>query len=135
MDWHGEKQSDKVWNQKQIRQANVANGFWAVDVTQAGRYRFELRRWPKEVNLPINAPLTDRKPNQREKTSGVAISAVKARLMIGAIDESKPIQPTDKYAEFTVSLPKGSAQLRTAFYGTDLKIRGAYYLYVERLSS
>ena len=33
-----------------------------------------------------------------------------------------------------VSLPKGP-QLRTAFYGTDSKIRGAYYFYVERLSS
>lgn len=75
------------------------------------------------------------RPLQREKTSGVAISAVKAQLMIGAIDESKPIQPADTYAEFTVSYPKGPAQLRTAIYGNDLKIRGAYYLYVERLSS
>jgi arylsulfatase B len=133
MDWHGEKEADKVWNQRQIRQGNVANGFWAVDVLHPGRYRFELRRWPREVDLPINAPYANRKPNQREKTSGVAITALKARLMIGTIDESRPIHSPDKYAEFIVSLPKGPASLRTAFYDADLNARGAYYVYIERL--
>lgn len=133
MDWHGEKEADKVWNQRQIRQAIVANGFWAVHVTHPGSYRFELRRWPREVDLPINASFTNRKPNQREKTPGIAISAVKARLMVGSIDESKPIHPADKYAEFTVMLPEGPMGLRTAFYDADLNARGAYYVYVERL--
>ncbi len=133
MDWHGDDESEKVWNQREIRTAPVANGFWAVDVSRAGRYKIELRRWPKEVDLPINAPYVNRKPNQREKTPGVAIAAVSARLMIADIDEKKVLGPNDKAAEFVVQLPKGPTGLRTEFYDADLNARGAYYVYVERL--
>jgi arylsulfatase A-like enzyme len=133
LDWHGDDGALKTWNQRQIRTAPIADGFWAVDVTQAGRYRFELRRWPREVDLPINATYTNTKPNQRDKTPVVAIAAVSARLMIGDIDQKKEIHPTDKFAEFVVELPKGPAGLRTAFYEADLAERGAYYVYAERL--
>ena len=131
MDWHNED-AEWVWNQREIRTAPSANGFWAVDVTVPGSYRFEMRRWPREVNLPINAPYTDPKPN-REKTPGVAIAAVKARLMIADVDVSKPVGASDKFAAFTVSLKEGPTELWTAFYDADLDCRGAYYVYVERL--
>jgi arylsulfatase B len=131
MDWHG-NDADLVWNQKQIRTAPVANGFWAVDISQSGRYRFELRRWPRELDRAINAPFTDIVPNM-EKTPEVAIAANRAQLTIGAIDQTKPIEPGDKFAEFAVSLPKGPAELRTFFHDPDGTSRGAYYLYVERL--
>lgn len=133
MDWHGDDESEKVWNQREIRTAPIANGFWAVVVSRAGRYKIELRRWPKEVDLAINAPYVNRKPNQREKTLGVAIAAVSARLMIADIDEKKTLGPNDKAAEFVVQLPKGPTGLRTEFYDADLNARGAYYVYVERL--
>jgi arylsulfatase A-like enzyme len=132
-DWHGDDEAEKVWNQREIRSAPIAYGFWTVEVSQAGRYRFELRRWPREVDLPINAPYHNTKPNQRDKTPGVAIAAVSARLMIGEIDEKKPVHPSDKFIEFVVSLPKGPAGLRPTFYDADLNARGTYYVYVERL--
>ncbi len=53
--------------------------------------------------------------------------------MIGTIDESKPVHPSDKFVEFIVALPPGPMGLRTAFYDEDLNARGAYYVYVERL--
>jgi arylsulfatase A-like enzyme len=133
MDWHDDKEADKVWNQRQIREAPVANGFWAVEILRAGKYRFELRRWPREVDLPINSPFSNGKPNQKETTPGAAIPAVKARLMIGQTDQSKPIHPGDKYVEFVVQLPKGPMGMRTAFYDPDWNERGAYYVYVETL--
>lgn len=131
MDWHGAG-AEQVWNQTQIRTAPAANGFWAVHISRPGRYRFELRRWPAEVDLPINAPFMDLLPNM-EKTPGAAISANRAQLIIGTINQSKAIQPDDKYAEFVVTLPQGPAELRTAFHGADGTERGAYYVYVERL--
>ena len=137
MDWHADD-AIKVWNQRQIRTAPVANGFWTVDISRPGKYRFELRRWPKELDIPINAsypggqPLKDGKPN-REKTPGVAISAVKARIMIGGIDEAKVIPAGAHFVEFTLSLSKGPAELRTTFYDADEQARGAYYVSVERL--
>ena len=131
MDWHGDG-SEASWNQTQIRLAPLANGFWALEVSRAGRYRFELRRWPREVDLPINAPYIDPKPN-REKTPGVAIAATRAQIMIGDVDQTKPVQPEAKFVAFECDLPQGPAELRTAFYDAVLNERGAYYVYVERL--
>jgi arylsulfatase A-like enzyme len=129
MDWHGD--ANDVWNQRQIRQAPVANGFWAVDVLNAGRYRFELRRWPREVDLPMDAPYVDIKPN-REKTPGIGVGVVRGHLSIGGIAQEAEVKPGDKYVDFIVSLPKGPAELRTVLVDTDRVTRGAYYVYVER---
>lgn len=137
MDWHADD-ALKVWNQRQIRTAPVANGFWAVDIRRRGNYRFELRRWPKELDLPIDAPYAagvprkGGKPN-REKTPGTAITAVKARVMIGGMDEAKTIPAGAHFVEFILPLPPGPAELRTVFYDADENARGAYYVYVERL--
>jgi len=137
MDWHTED-AEKVWNQQQIRTAPVANGFWTVDVSRPGNYRFELRRWPKELDIPINAsypacePHKNGKPNM-DTTPGVAIAAVKSRIMIGSADEAKDIFRGAHFAEFTLSLAQGPAELRTVFYDAGQTARGAYYVYVERL--
>lgn len=128
MDWHGD--AIDVWNQHQIRSAPIANGFWAVDISRPGKYRFELRRWPREVDLPIHADLVEPRPN-REKAHGVGVDAVKARLMIASVDQSKPVGATDKYAEFVVDLPKGPAELHTIFYDRAGAERGSYYAYVS----
>ena len=133
-DWHGEGGAERTWNQRLIRQAPAANGFWTVEVERSGTYRIELRRWPKEVDLPINAPYRDAKPN-RETAPGKAISAVKAKLRIGSIEQSCAVQPSDKAAAFTVQLARGPAELRTWFYDQDGTERGAYYVYVERLKA
>jgi arylsulfatase A-like enzyme len=133
MDWHGGAASLFCWNQRQIRTAPIVDGFWAVDVINAGRYRFELRRWPREADLSINAVYHDTKPHQRDTTPVVAIAATSARLMIGEVDEKKPVHSADKFVEFIVELPRGPAGLRTTFYDGNLNARGAYYVYVERL--
>jgi hypothetical protein len=131
-DWHGAGAADATWNQKAIREGPAANGFWAVDVEKAGTYRIELRRWPREVDLPINAAYRDTKPN-REKTPGKAISAVRAKLSIAGVEQTGPVAVDDKAAAFTVDLPRGPAELRTWFYGQDGTERGAYFVYVERV--
>lgn len=133
MDWHGDA-SLAIWNQKGVRAAPAVNGWWAVDVRVAGRYRFELRRWPVELGLPINARYQDTTPN-RETTPGSAIGAIKARLKIGGRDETKPLRAEDRAAVFEVDLPPGPARLETWFYSSGGAERGAYYVYVEHLSA
>ena len=130
-DWHGGG-ADASWNQRAIRQGPAANGFWAVHVEQAATYRIELRRWPRELDLPINAAYRDAKPN-REKVPGKAISAVRAKLSIAGVEQELPVASEDKAAIFTVKLPRGPAELRTWFYGQDGTERGAYFTYVERI--
>jgi hypothetical protein len=101
-------------------------------VSRAGRYRFELRRWPQEVDLPINAPYTNPKPN-RERTPGAAIAATTANIMIREVNLTKPVPREAKFVEFEFDLPQGPAELRTAFYDAVMNERGAYYVYVEKL--
>lgn len=131
MDWHGDG-SDQANNQNQIRMGPIANGFWTLEVSRPGRYRFELRRWPQEVDLPINASYTSPASN-RDTTPGVSIGAVTANILIGHFNATKPISADDKFVAFEVELAKGPVDLRTAFYDALLNERGAYYVYVKRV--
>jgi len=119
-DWHGRS---VPWNQRAIRAGAKANGFWAVEIEKAGRYEISLRRWPEELDEPITAT-----------GPGKAISATKARLKIGGVDETKPITPLAKAVTFTVTLPPGKTRLETWFADEKADSRGAYYVYVKRLT-
>lgn len=130
-DWHSQY-GGVPWEQGHIRQAIVANGFWAVEIMRPGRYRFEIRRWPKEVNLPVNALYKDPEFN-RDKNPVKAINAVSARLKIGGFDETKPVQASDLGIAFEMQLPKGRTRLQTWFRDADGTERGAFYIYAERL--
>lgn len=130
-DWHGDA-ALQIWNQRNIRQAPAVNGFWAVQVARPGSYRIELRRWPREADLPIRAPYKDPEPN-RETTPGKAIPVVRARLQIGNVDLTVQVAAGDKAAVFTVNLQPAPYELRTWFYDADGGERGAYYAYIRRL--
>jgi arylsulfatase A-like enzyme len=121
-DWHGG--GPVPWAQGHVRNGLEANGFWAVDVERAGEYEFSLRRWPREVDAPIEAAVP----------RGKAIRADKARLKIGAVDVAKSIADGAHEVTFRVSLEAGPAELRTWFTAADGTSRGAYYVYVKRLS-
>ncbi|MBN2134066.1 MAG: arylsulfatase [Sedimentisphaerales bacterium] len=121
-DWHGG--GAVPWAQGHIRNGLKANGFWAVDVARAGEYEFSLRRWPMEIDAPINAAIP----------KGKAIRAQQARLQIADVDVSKPIEAQAKKVTFKVSLPAGKTTLRTWFTADDGTSRGAYFAYVKRVS-
>lgn len=132
-DWHGDGAAE-CWNQAAIPRGPAVNGFWAVRIAQSGWYRFELRRWPKELDLPLSAPYHDPEPN-RESTPGRAIPIRRARLKIAAFDRAITVGPLDRAAVFDVYLSEGPHSLQTWFYAADGSERGAYYVYVERLST
>ena len=120
-DWHTPK---VPWHQGAIRSGMQANGFWAVEVERDGMYEFALRRWPVEVDKPITAAIE----------GGKAISGTKARLKIADVDVSEPI-PVDAHAvTFRVQLKAGKTRLQTWFTDDRGESRGAYYVYVKRLS-
>lgn len=130
-DWHGEG-AEAVWNQRGIRQAPAVNGFWAVQVVRAGKYRIELRRWPIELDLPLNAPYKNPDAN-RETELGRAIDCVRARIAIGGVERSVAVASQDKAAAFEVTLSPGPAELHTWLEDRDGAKRGAYFAYVEYL--
>jgi arylsulfatase B len=130
-DWHGAG-SENVWNQHGIREAPAANGFWAVDILRNGKYRFELRRWPREIDLPIDAPYKDSYPN-RETAVGRAIDCVKAAIRIAGVEQSTPVRRGDKAAVFELTLKAGRAELHTTLEESTGASRGAYFVYVEKI--
>jgi arylsulfatase A-like enzyme len=118
-DWHGE---NVPWNQPSVRNAQTANGFWAIEVERDGMYEFELRRWPVEVDAPINA-----------RAQGKAINANTARLQIADFDSTVQVSADDKAAVFKANLKRGKTRMQTWFVDTDGTSRGAYFVYAGHL--
>ena len=123
-----------MYNQWHVRPAVQDNGYWAVEVERDGTYEFALRRWPEEVDAPIRAALPGRTgvPFVDDLLPGQAIPVVQARLKIGDIDETKPVQDQDKAAVFQVRLKAGKTRLQTWFTDEKDQTRGAYYVYAKR---
>ena len=44
-----------VDQQAQVRRGELKNGIWHLEVAAAGEYEIELRRWPREADLPFAA--------------------------------------------------------------------------------
>ena len=119
-DWHC---PDPAWSQEMVRGASKANGFWAVEVERDGAYEFELRRWPVELDAPINGAIP----------GGKAISATTARLKLGDVDLSMPVPRDAHGVTFQATLKAGKTRLQTWFTDDDGTSRGAYYVYAKCL--
>jgi len=111
-DWHRQG-SEQVWNQRQIVARPSANGFWAVEVERAGRYRITLRERPAVARYPLKANA--------------------ARLKIGEVVLTKPVQRGVTEVVFETELPPGKTRLETWFAEPGGVMRGAYFVEVAYL--
>ena len=118
-----EWQGSRRWWQGNVRAAQLENGYWAVNVVQAGNYQITLRRWPAELNASITAAVD----------GGKAIKAVKAKLRIGTIEATQPIATGVRAVTFQVRLEEGKTRLQTWFIDEAGESRGAFYLEAKRL--
>ena len=125
-DWFGDG-ARKGWNQGQIQAAHPVNGHWNIDVDQAGDYKIELCRWPKDADGTITGP------SVKYVEGGTEIKADQARLKVAGFDETKAVKAEDKAVSFEVKLEKGETTLQTWFLDGDKETRGAYFVYVTRL--
>ncbi len=119
-DWHS---PNPAWSQQAVREGVKSNGFWAIEAERGGEYEFALRRWPIEVDRPINVAIK----------GGRAISATGARLKIADVDETEPVAADAVEVRFHVRLKAGKTRLQTWFTDDNGESRGAYYVYVKRL--
>ena len=152
-DWHNEE-LEGAWNQCLIRQGLICNGYWEVDVVEAGTYRFTLRRWPLEEDAPIAAGLAGGEPVRWQELridadfetaeglsfkkgiswgGGVALPVRRAGIAIAGQEVWTTVRPDDKGAVFTLTLPAGGTHLQTWFALEEGEEMGAYYVYVEQL--
>ncbi len=111
-DWHAPIKQ-VPWNQALIERDLPANGFWAVDVSNAGKYAFTLRCRPAGVERPLQADT--------------------ARIKIGGFETTQPIDADAASATLAVDLPAGPTELQTWLRSEDGSSRGAYYVEVRRL--
>jgi len=138
-DWRNEA----AWvphQQGEIRKGIVGAGYWEIDVARAGKYVFELRRWPSEADRAIRAGIEgDDVPWKKEwigapdwyyYTGGSAQPIREAGLRIGGREFIAAVQGDQKAARFTVSLEAGPTRLEAWFAGDGGLEMGAYYVHV-----
>ncbi|MEM7033824.1 MAG: arylsulfatase [Chloroflexota bacterium] len=135
-DWRN-PECDCVWNQHQVREGLIYNGHWEIDVAEAGQYRFELRRWPKEEDRALADDIPGDPIPMRDMTynsgygGGNAIAIQSARLTIADQDLSQDVTAGDKGAVFKIGLAAGQTHFQTYFYTEVGEDVGAYYVYIE----
>ncbi len=123
MDWHAPIEQIP-WNQNHIKNALKGNGYWVIEPVKTGNYEFELRRWPRELNMPINSTPEGAK----------AVRVKNAKIKVGDKVVEKKVKNGDKAVSFKISLQKGQMKMQTWFLGSeDEGNRGAYYVYVRKL--
>ncbi len=119
--------------QIQVRRGDRKNGWWEIDVDQAGTYEFELRRWPREADAALSASLPAVKVTAGELLPGEALPIKVAKIQIGQEFRRKRVGADDRSAKFQFKLQPGPVRLYTWFAdGNGNDICGAYYVYVTR---
>ena len=115
-----------------IRRGMECNGYWAVDISEAGTYRFELCRWPHEEGRAITEGIPGEQLGLYH--GGRALDLKTAHIRIGEQDATQEIAPDATGVTFTFDLQAGETRLHTLFSDEagELAI-GAYYVYVTRV--
>jgi arylsulfatase A-like enzyme len=109
-DWHGRS---VPWHQGMIKRSPKANGFWAVEVMQDGKYEITLRGRPQQV--------------------GYVLKATRAKLKIGETMIEQPVTKGSTAVTFAVDLKAGKAKLQTWLIEPGGAQRGAFFVDVRRL--
>ena len=114
--------------QAQVLKGTRRNSYWMLDVAEQGRYRFELRRWPRELGLPL----------KEAPEGGKACDVCTAKVFISCGDRtfraSTPVGLPESFVAFEFDLPAGQAVLHTAFDdGQKEALFGAYYVYARKV--
>ncbi|HUX88500.1 MAG TPA: arylsulfatase [Chloroflexota bacterium] len=125
-----------VWNQSQVRQGPEIIGYWEVDIARAGAYRFELRRWPRQANLPLTAGIAgELKPYNDSIATGYgggrAIEIEQATIRVSGVEATQPVVSEDTAVTFELTLPAGQSHLETFFTTREGAQLAAYYVYAK----
>ncbi|QGJ70260.1 N-acetylgalactosamine 6-sulfate sulfatase [Planctomycetales bacterium 10988] len=123
-----------VDQQIQIRRGERKNGVWHIEVASSGDYLLELRRWPKESGLPLNANVPEEQMTDGVYKQGTVLPIRSARIQIGDQSFAKAkSSPKATSIRFEVPLEAGKTTLQTWWRDNRSKpICGAYYVYITK---
>ncbi|MEL6191897.1 MAG: arylsulfatase [Bacteroidota bacterium] len=130
-DWHAEE--IPPWHQNMIRKGNVANGYWSLDIQQAGEYHISLYRWPPYTQLAIADTLAmgEEVPGGKPFERGVAISVDKAEVVISGKSFPLTLNESQTAFEGSMSFEKGPLDLSSIMTSPDGTQRGAYFVEIH----
>lgn len=143
-DWYWSNNSTPqklVVGQGSVRKGLISNGTWPVEVASEGEYLLELRRWPKESGLALNASTAEIRSEDNDialkkwgdKPQGKSFNIIKARLKIGGEEKVATVDPSDQQVSFPFYLKKGRTNIKTWLYTSEGDTLGAYYVNVRQL--
>ncbi len=112
-DWHV-TEGEVPWNQGKIKADMASNGFWAVDVKEAGKYQMTLRARPEGVKYKFNTG--------------------EARVKVGDREQKVTVAEGQDSITLSIDLPSGPTSLQTWISEGDQKIRGAYFVQIDKSS-
>lgn len=114
------------WNQYHVNNAAEGTRTHVVRFDLTGRYRFELRRWPREDGGAIDGPNSAR--------GGKILPVNKARLTVEGIGTlTNTVHAGDAAAVFESDIPAGPpVRVETAFLDSNGNVlAGAYYMHIR----
>jgi len=137
--WILDKATPHTWNQSHVRAGADNSGFWPVEIASPGTYQFDVRRWPKELDLPVTAALEAQRTSDIDSQGrpvqpgkGTAIPAVRVELVVGEETYEMKLSDGDAGARFDVPLPAGPTNIRAWLIDAQGNKRGAYYVYARK---
>ncbi|MEM9528070.1 MAG: sulfatase/phosphatase domain-containing protein, partial [Bacteroidota bacterium] len=133
------------WNHAQVATGSPAVGKWHLTITERGKYRFEVRRWPREADAAIQGiPKFQKRidawsANGRvpkliygDKMTPLPVQSI--QLKVGEFSKTTKIKPTDKKVVFDLDLAQGNTEVEGIMFDDKNQIiAGAYYIYITRL--
>ena len=144
MDWY---LPSVPWNHQHTSQGAKQSGTWLIAAADKGTYRFEVRRWPSEVDAPIaGIPAWDTavdawdagggKPYliyADEKSPLKALPVAHIRLKVGDWQSVQAVSNGDAKITFDVPLDQADYEVQAEMLDAGKKVlAGGYYVYCTR---
>ena len=125
------------WNQQQVREGYRSQGWYAVQVPEAGIYSLEVMRWPPEADATLLAglPIEPAVPGATVGASapGHALPIRRVGLSINAEALAQSGSDTiDQGAIFRVPMPTGRHRVRAWFEDEQGDVFAAYYVRIRK---
>ncbi len=137
------------WNHQQVSRGAKQAGTWWITATKKARYRFEVRRWPSEVDAPLTGvPTIDETVDAWDASGGkvdllysngkspfVALPIAFVRLKVGEFEAIKKVDPTATAIAFELPLEARDYEVKTEFLDEGKEVlAGGYYVYCSAVT-
>lgn len=130
-DWYA---GPRVYNWPHLRAGDQSQGKYLLEVTQPGRYRVALRRWPRESGAGLRDSVPSFTPQDDfldPLATGIALDIVGVKVELGGDIQQLAVHEGLEEAVFEFELPAGLTHLQCWFELADGAEMGAYYVYIE----